>query len=216
MWKGYLLNKWGGGCLLFSSARGEVCLRQGLSQAEQRIVLADNQSCSSWTIVALNQAHSHLHIDIYLSTVRERSAFGKRSESAARIWGPPLMTHFLSSLTDWNQVKKVRGKKKGHQLTWVRLSVASCSRVVRCWLRLQPLQATCAGCPLTQETLFKSRWKSGEQSGSGGREGVPWLLSWWCVQSDPARHIWCFSSPLSAPACNLFASLCQRRLSSSC
>lgn len=55
VWEGHLLNKWGGGCLLFSLGWGEVCLRQGLSQAEQRIVLPENQSCSSWSIVGWNQ-----------------------------------------------------------------------------------------------------------------------------------------------------------------
>lgn len=123
----------------------------------------------------------------------------------AQISHPPLMTHFLSLVTDWNRVK---GRKKGEKRswikwTWVRLSISFWGHAVIVKLHLKSLQYACAGCPATQEALFKI-W------GGGG-------LSQKADSLTQQHFTYDASPPLYVPApCNLFACLCQRRLRSSC
>lgn len=113
------------------------------------------------------------------------------------------MTHFLSLLTDWNQVKRW-GEKKGHKHT---LELDWALHLVAVWLDVD--SASSLFSRHVQDVLWhrKPYLKVDGRAGSSPvQEGGDGCLCSSCQresecrQSDPARHIWCFSSPLSAPA----------------
>lgn len=82
------------------------------------------------------------------------------------------------------------------------------------------LQPACAGCPLTQEAVFKTvfnQWKIKEESSSTGG-GWGRVLSWWVrkqMDRASAEHLVVLLSFSVTAASNLFACLCQCRLRSS-
>ena len=85
------------------------------------------------------------------------------------------------------------------------------------WVSTTPQASSCAGCPLTQEALFKSQWKRREESGSeGGGVGFCYGES----EKEPVRasmsHLMHLLFILLRLNANLFACLCQRRLRSLC
>lgn len=149
---GHLLNKWGRGCLLFSLGWGEVCLRQGLSQTEQRIVLPEDQSCSLWSIVGSNQ---RLQTFAFRSQPCVRKTCHwvsgiKAGFQAFAVFAPhfsdirssandsfPVFSYRLKSCKKrkrWFEKKKVMIK-----CTRVRLSLAFCCHAVGCWRHLKTL-----------------------------------------------------------------------------
>lgn len=146
---------------------------------------------------------------------------GLQTESVqhpAQISGPRLMTHFLSSVTDWNHVKREKkmGENKGHdqiKSDWALLFVAK---------QLGVDSTSSLFSQHVQDVLWhrKPYLKVDEREGRSpvqDRGDVRFC----CSESEAdswTQHVTSYASPpLSVPApCNLFACPCQRRLRSSC
>lgn len=98
-----------------------------------------------------------------------------------------------------------------NQMNMSRLSIAFCGHADN--VNFSP---ACAGCPLSQEALFKSQWKIREVSSITEVGGCVVVNQTVDSPPQPVTSDASPALPVSAPWSNLFACLCQRRLRSSC
>lgn len=122
---------------------------------------SEDQSCSPWSIVSSNQrlytfAYHWWSQPCVRKTCRLVGGMkaGLQTESVqhpAQISGPRLMTHFLSSVTDWNHVKR---EKK-----WVRTKVMiKLSQIEHCflwpssWVLTPPQVSLVSMCRMSSDT----------------------------------------------------------------
>lgn len=179
--------------LLFSSGWGEVCLRQGLSQAKQRIVLPENQSCRPWSFVGSNQtlqSFAYWHLSqpcvrkISIWQTQWKHCWGIRSSANDSF---PAVAYRLKS------GKKVREKKvtHTHESDWV-------LHLVALWLGVD--SASSLFSRHVQDVLWhrKPYLKVDGRARSSPVRGGSLLLSQRVRVHivGPTQHIWGFFSPL--------------------